>query len=456
MCKNREAINWILKLGSMILLIWLPFFLTFYPGVGMHDEIYVSQNPKGTSNQPIMYNLLLAFFYKSCLKLFGDDLLGMGVVVFLMMAFMAFSIAYVLYWVRQRTSSIKLVVLYGLYFTFTPIIIDFAIAAVKDKLFGVILLLLIPVSYDLLRKKPESLKLKEIAPFFVLCICMMWTRNNGPHIFLVMSVLIAIFIKENRKSFVKLAVPIFLIGMLPSFFMGKNFTEGIGIPLQQVCRVVALNREIPAHDLEYIDKMMPIEQIKKQYHPRNVDRIKWSKTYHRRFVDTHRKQFLRVWLDLLRLYPRDYFDAWRLNTQGFWGYLEGHEWQSRFAHAYEYEIFKTKHKVGLADGFRVSDLNVVPKAMKEKLGHYLWDYSKYIPSGICLWLSVAIGVILMYQRKYKMLLILAPAVLCSLTLVLAAPIAKAFRYTFYYVLCLPLFMLLPFLPGDTYEKKDLF
>lgn len=55
--KEKETYLWFLKVGILITLMWLPFYLVFWPGVGMHDEIYVSQNPKGSTNQPIMYGL---------------------------------------------------------------------------------------------------------------------------------------------------------------------------------------------------------------------------------------------------------------------------------------------------------------------------------------------------------------------------------------------------------------
>ena len=99
----------------------------------------------------------------------------------------------------------------------------------------------------------------------------------------------------------------------------------------------------------------------------------------------------------------------------------------------------------MADGFKVSALSVLPENLKEKLGHYVWDYSTYIPSGVCLWLTILIGCVMIYKKQYELLLVLAPAFFCSMTLILAAPIAKAFRYTFYYALCLPLFAIIPFL-----------
>ncbi len=71
-CNKTDNKKWILTVGTLISFCWLPFFLAFYPGVGMKDEIYVMQDPFGMTNQPIMYNLFLAFFYKAGWYLFNE------------------------------------------------------------------------------------------------------------------------------------------------------------------------------------------------------------------------------------------------------------------------------------------------------------------------------------------------------------------------------------------------
>ena len=86
---KTENKKWILTVGTLISLCWLPFFLAFYPGVGMNDEIYVMQDPIGMTNQPIMYNLFLAFFYKAGLLLFNDHFIGTAAVILVMMYCMA-------------------------------------------------------------------------------------------------------------------------------------------------------------------------------------------------------------------------------------------------------------------------------------------------------------------------------------------------------------------------------
>ena len=443
MTKNLDKKEFYL-LGIFFILVWLPFYLAFFPGVGMHDEIYASIHPFQSANQPIMYNILLSLFYKAGL-FFDSHIGGTGAFIFIAMSLTAFAIAFVLIWLNKKNISKIVLTILVIYYAFTPIIIDYSIAAVKDRAFAVIFLLMIPVLYEITRADFKFENKNLWLFFFILSLLMIWVRNNGSYIFIAMVIFVFIMMKESKKIFLKAAISILFLGMLPGFICGKNFTEAVGVPLQQICRVVALNKEIPEGERNYIKNFMPLETIKMQYNERTVDLIKWNPDYNRKFVDNNKFAFAKTWFVLLKMYPRDYFDAWVFNTQGFWGYLPWGESQSKFGYAYDDEIYLASNKVGMADGFKVSQNSILPDGIKSVLGKYVWNYSIFIPSGICLWLTIAISFILALQKKYAYIFVLLPAILCSLTLVVSAPVANCFRYTFYYVLCLPIYLLLPFM-----------
>lgn len=444
-CNKTENTKWILTMGMLISLCWLPFFLAFYPGVGMNDEIYVMQDPIGMTNQPIMYNLFLASFYKVGLFLFNDYFIGTAAVILVMMFLMALAIAYVLRWLLNKGLNKRIVFVYGIYYTFFPLIIDYAIAAVKDKAFAVALMLLVPITFDLIKEKFQDCSWTRLRYFMLVCSIMMWTRNNGGYIFIAFCGCILYFMQGSKKQFLKLAIPVLICGMLPSLVMGKNFSEGLGVPLQQISRVVALERPISDQDKAFIGKMMPLDLIKQNYNPYNVDRIKWNSAYDRQFTDTHKQEFFSTWWNLFKQYPKDYIDAWLLTTQGFWGIVDWKEygpWQSKFGRAYDLKIYEADYKGGLDNGFRVSGFDFLPYSLKESLGKYIWNYSTFPMGGICFWFTVILGLLMIGRKQKYLLIVLVPSILCSLTLIVASPIAHALRYVFYYPLCLPLFFAL--------------
>ena len=455
-CNEMDNKKWILTVGTLISFCWLPFFLAFYPGVGMKDEIYVMQDPLGMTNQPIMYNLFLAFFYKTGLLLFNDYFIGTAAVILVMMYCMALAIAYVLRWLLNRGLSKRVVLVCGIYYTFFPIIINYAIAAVKDKVFAVALMLLVPITFDLVKEGFRDCSWKRMRSFMLVCLLMMWTRNNGGYIFITFCGCILYFMQGSKKQFLKFAVPVLICGMLPAIVMGKNFSEGLGVPLQQVSRVVALERPISDQDKAFIGKMMPLDLIKEYYNPHNVDRIKWNGAYDREFTDTHKQEFFAIWWNLFKQYPKDYVDAWLMTTQGFWGIVDWNEygpWQSKFGKAYDLEIYISKYRSELDTGFGVSEFNLIPYSMKMSLGKYVWNYSIFPMGGICFWFTITLGLLMISRKQYHLLIVMAPAVFCSLTLIVASPIAHALRYVFYYPLCFPLFFLLSQI--DMLKAKEL-
>lgn len=440
--KNK---NFLYIVGLLIFICWFPFFLTFYPGLGMNDEINIMQRPFEMLGHPITYNIFISCFYHLGLYFFQSHFIGTAAVTLIQMLLMAYSIAYVLRWLLIKGLDKKFVFVYGLYYTFFPIIIDYALALVKDKAFAVAIMLLVPVTYELARRKFKDCSWNSIKGLMLLCLIMMWTRNNGAFIFIGFCGCILYIMQGNRKQFLKIAIPVLVLGMLPSFIAGKNFTEGLGIPLQQMSRVVALDRPIAEQDKAFLNRMMPLDMIKKHYNPYNVDRIKWNYAYDRNFTDSHKQEFFNTWWNLFKQYPKDYVKAWLLTTQGFWWQVDWQEygaWQSKFGKAYDLEIFLAKDKGGLDNGFKVSEFDTIPKLLKDSLGGYVWKYSFFPMGGICMWFTLLIAFLMIIRKQKDLLIVLAPALLCSLTLILASPIAHALRYVFYYVLCLPLFFML--------------
>lgn len=48
---------------------------------------------------------------------------------------------------------------------------------------------------------------------------------------------------------------------------------------------------------------------------------------------------------------------------------------------------------------------------QENLGTYLWDHSRYLGAGTCLWITLCIGLLLFRRRQYTRFLVLLPSCL---------------------------------------------
>lgn len=127
-----------------ILLMWLPYFLTWYPGVIFADSansIYQALGIQQWSNHfPVVYTLLI----KACIQIgiiFRDLNIGYAIYTLLQMIIMAGVLAYVVCWLRHKGFSL-LAVCCCLYYAFDPCFPQHAIAMWKDGIFSAALLFL--------------------------------------------------------------------------------------------------------------------------------------------------------------------------------------------------------------------------------------------------------------------------------------------------------------------------
>lgn len=87
-------------------------------------------------------------------------------------------------------------------------------------------------------------------------------------------------------------------------------------------------------------------------------------------------------------------------------------------------------------GTQYSDNNIISQKAKNKINNFMVKYNGYISAGTCAWIYLFIIVILMAKNKYKFIFGTIPIFFCWVTIILASPIAFAFRYTlFLHFLC---------------------
>ncbi|MFT8675305.1 DUF6020 family protein [Acetobacter sp.] len=434
------------KITLFIFIVWMPFYLTFFPGVGLQDEIYSSIKSTEMINQPFLYNIILNSFYRLG-RYLGHPIFGMGLLVFILMLITAAAISHVIVWITRLELNKFYSLLLILYYSATPIVIDYAISPIKDRLFAVILLLLIPVLYTQATRHFVFYNKKETMIFSFLMVAMCLARTNGFYIFILMSLVIFALSRFKTKTFAVLCC-IFIIGTLPNFFIASDFTESVAVPIQQISRVVFLHRDIPEQEKTFIQTMMPIDKIEQKYNPAVSDSIKWDSSYNRSFVNQNKGAFLKTWLVLLKKYPQDYIVAWYNETNGYWTVRPWIDRQSKMVHAYDRKIYTANEKGYVNSGYAVSEEPLIPEKLKNIFGSYLSYYTFYLPSGVCFLVTVFLGFVFLLKKQIPSLVCILPAIFSSLTFIMAAPINGVFRYTFYYALCLPVYIALPFVkPG---------
>lgn len=449
----------------ILMAAWLPFFLVFFPGTAMNDTTDILRAELWAAGQhTFLYCLYLGGLGELSTMVTGNTAAGVALASFLQMMLMAFAIAYTVSWLYRRTGAFWLAGLLTAYYALTPMIVNYSFANVKDTLFSAVILLWVPLLYELgERRHEEDMWQRMEGEFIFFSLGMLLLRNNGRYVYMVLLLFLVIFLKRCRWRVGLTGLALIAVSMVPNaalgFFMDvpQLFQERVGIPIQQVARVVAADRPLTKAETSYISRVMWPERVKQQYDPFTADGVKWDRYFTFDYFNHHPDEFWKTWQSLGKRYPKDYVEAWMLATYGYWSFpAPDGETQSRFGWALSMKDLNAPYGMSPLNNNAYQTgtmLHVYPKEVQEKMGRYLFDHSRYAGAGTCFWIMAAIALILMVRRQYSRLLILLPACLIWGTLIVATPAAFVYRYVFFFPLCMPLFLLLPYLPVQGSHRR---
>ena len=460
---DRVSAHHVLSLAALLFVLWLPYLLTYWPGFIFSDSLYSLDQARGFSplanHHPVAYTLLV----KACLgvaNLLGfSNTTGAAVYSALQMAFMAGCFAFGSCWVatRIRMSLVApiLVILCGV----TPYVATYSIAMWKDPLFStalamVSLLLCDLVLYDRAGKKVGR---TWYAAYATLLVVMTFVRNNGFYVtLLVVASLLAVLLLRVRREggtgaramlpslvttgvvaaiYLVVTGPVYqLMGVIPS-----EKVESLGIPLNQMARVVALGGDMSDSDRAYMDELLPLEEYQSKYRPCCTDLLKWDANFNGAALD---EGFLSHWLSMLVRNPHVYFDAWVMQTFGFWTVNQTN------ALGYSSNIASGMPKDTPTHGIYPSNKLGTPTA-RELLPANEWS----LPAGILFWAVVYLSACLLASGAPRLLLGLVPSWGLVATLLIASPIWYWPRYAFALQCLVPFYLVLFSLIGRAGQAR---
>lgn len=434
----------------VILLLWMPYILSFFPGGLFADTIVSISEALGFkriyNHNPILYTLILKLFLEVGI-LFSNtngQLVGLMLFTGVQVITMDLIITYFIYWTYKRGLSKKYIILEVLFFGLFNLYPLYAISLWKDTVFSLVLFLYLIYLADIVYENGKNLKdTKEIIKYSVLTILVIFLRNNGVYIIIFTNIILFIvFRKQLLKKFMcTTIITIILCCIIQGPVFNKlnintEFEENIGVFLQQISYVVAKDGSMTEEQKKYIDSIIPIKVIKKVYTPCITDSIKWNNQFNSSVITSNKSKFFTVWFKLFLLNPDKYTEAYLLNSIGFWdvkqaiykGYINHMMWPDR--------IFDCLPKYEQKDYIQ----QLTNKSIRNILTPHL-----FISSAIFLVITLLGFIITLYRKKYKNLLIYCPLIATWITIMIATPLAFSLRYVYILVLALPLSILMPFL-----------
>ena len=458
------GIRWVAALALLVFVLWVPYLVVYWPGFVFPDSLFSIEQALGlvawTNHHPAAYTA----FIKVCLKIasvlgFGHTA-GLGLSTAIQMAFMAFGFGYFSRWIVVR-GSLKPIfgVVFAVAFGLCSYLGSFSIALWKDPIFSTAGLLLSVCLADLAWSRGKAaLQRKWVALFFMSALLLMFLRNNGVFIMalvclLVVAVILVARIKSHQKKtpgyFVALcssvlAVVIYAIVSGPGYtalgVVPSEASEAAGVPLNQMARVAALDGDMTESDREYLGSIIPFEEYPNRYYPCCTDNLKWSENFSNEALQDG---MWKHWASMLVRNPYVYFQAWELQTFGFWAVNteKQSDWTINIGHG--------NPSSTSAEGIQSlqDDYQIYPNLLgtdKEATRLFPMD-SWSVPISWLLWISCYLALLLCLSRRPLWALGLIPSIGVALTLLIASPIYYWPRYGAVLQFCIPYFALLFYL-----------
>lgn len=329
---------------------------------------------------------------------------------------------------------------YCSYFSLSPHIATYSIAMWKDPFFSTALTLATLLLMDFVLSKGAIIKSSKawLPCFLILLLIVAFIRNNGIYIIACTEIILLVYwlvTKRNpERNFAhigKLTGLIACVVVLCLVVTGPIYktlgvasspkVESVGILLNQMARVAALDGDITESDREYLNSIVSLDEYKTLYSPTCTDRLKWSSSFNNAALEN---DFFAHWLSLFVQNPRAYFEAWELQTFGFWAVNQPNIYT----------------KLNISGGVPrntveayAADLDVYQINAENKLGHdslrnVFPQDSRSIPVSIIFWSVAFLSICLCLGGRARWVIALVPSLALLGTLIVASPIWYWPRY----------------------------
>lgn len=430
-------------LAAVMIVCWLPYMLTWFPGGLYSDTLAVINQAYGAAPLSNQHTLLYTFEWKVCLKLAGYDLfIGSALMMVFQAVIMAAVCSYTVLWLNRRGLGKVGCTVTVCFFALFPLFPYYVVSLWKDTTFSAFLLWFCLCFADAVLARGRISRV-QVASLCVSALLVAFARNNGKYIVLAAAVfLLVVCRREIREALVSLFVPLFATLLVIIVVQGPVYSrlgvdssstvESLGVPIQQVARVIAYDGELSPEAEDVFYSIMPRETWKAAYRPLLVDSVKWNPSFNASALSEDKLGFVRAYLDTGLRNPQLYLEGFLLSNAGFWDPLMGANENVAYV------------QLDMWNGSTVSQVDVIESLTGVSLRSLLQPHG-YFSCALFALIMLASLAVLAVNRQWQWACALVPMLLLWGTLIIASPIAYSLRYCYALVLAIPLFVAFPVL-----------
>lgn len=439
---------------AMILILYIPYIIFFFPGSMNLDSLYQINQFYGTAEwntqHPIISTIVYGMFMKIGTFLKNPNL-GLFIPNILQLIICVTIISNMINYFYEITQNKKIRAGLILFFGLVPVWPINFYTEVKDIPFSIAILgMMFLLMKSFLSK--ENLEKKDYILWALSLLVTLFFRHNGMHTIILCIPFIWLMIKNNKEK--KVLILISIIAVVFSYITNMilmsclhiskgSKKEVLSVPLQQTASYVYFhNNELTRDEIKTIDKIIEIDKVIENYDPETIDYVK---AYYKEPSTLELVEYFKVWFKMFFKHPDTYILA-TLNMN--FGYIYP-EWK-------EYKDGIALYEITYSDTLDKNDLDLHYLDIFKNQRNTLEDLAygtRSLPLGIIyscgtyFWLLIMITIILWYYGKKREILPLIPLY----TIILATLVSPINAYVRYFI---PLMVCMPFLVCYFIELLD--
>lgn len=453
---RNKRIKFFFGTAAVMIICWFPHFLLAYPGEVSSDSIDQLNQMVGnyplSNHHPIAHTYLIKLFYSIGKAVFHDDNRAVATYCAAQMILLAFAFSYLL--VTMYRLRVNKLMMGGVLACYALLSYNgtYSVTIWKDIPFAAFVLCFSVTLWRILlmlHQDNKKIPMFEKVMLFLMGLGVCLFRSNGLYAFILTTLLIAFFCIRTKQFILlgitaaSLVLSLIVTGPIYNALGIKKpeTLESLALPQQMIGAVLRNERPLKQDQIDLLSNVADLQELKAHYSPNSADGIKvyvWENG-NEEYISEHKSEFLKLWIDLGKKYPKDYLIAIVYQTYGYW-YPDVQNWV--YPGEFRYEHF---------------DLHKDPKFSEETcktLQNLRSEYTNFYFLGLfwsiggIVWLAVFMMGTAFVNCKKRMLLIFLPVMCIWGTLLIAAPVFAEFRYMYSFFATVPLLCTVPFIKTE--------
>lgn len=311
----------------LIFLMWVPAWLSIFPGVfsyDAYDEWRQICTGNITAHHPVLHVLYLGGIVEGVFRLTGSYNLGIALCTVIQMLVLAATFAYTIQFMRERNAPPVLRLFAIIFYGCSPVIQLFAICGTKDIFFTAAFLLFLISVYRVCMQRELFFERRKWQYLLVgSALFTMIMRNNGLYIVLITLAVTAFMCRKNLKKYLLLCTAVAAVYLL---YVGPFYNvlqveaggveEMLSVPLQQIARVYRYEQDsFTEEEITYLYELASKENWE-AYRSTVSDFVKSG--FREEVFSEDPAKFFEFWLKTGLEHPLTYVNSFLINTVDFW------------------------------------------------------------------------------------------------------------------------------------------